>query len=139
MDLDQQQLTIQTASSRLGRQIIEIEGISKSYGEDPLFCSFSYHLLRDDRVGIIGPNGCGKSTLLKSIGGLLQPDSGFVKHGETVKLGYFSQECEEMDTSLRAIDYIKDIAPQVATAQGMMTATQMLELFLFDSSLQRCV
>lgn len=134
--LEQDKLKISSMSSRLGKKIIEIDGISKHYGDRILIRDFSYNLLRGDRIGIIGANGCGKSTLLKMIVGLLPPDSGTVSIGETVRIGYFSQECEDMDTSLRAIDYIKDISAEVQTPEGMLTASQMMEKFLFTSDLQ---
>ena len=132
----QDKLEISAASSRLGKKIIEIEHISKAYNGMDLFRDFSYHLLRGDRVGIIGPNGCGKSTLLKTILGRVTPDSGSVKIGETVKIGYFSQESEDMDPSLRVIDYIRDEAAEIETPDGTFSAVQMLERFLFPPDLQ---
>ncbi|WP_312642119.1 ABC-F family ATP-binding cassette domain-containing protein [Hydrogenoanaerobacterium sp.] len=136
VDLTEDKLEMASMSSRLGKKIIEIEDVSKAYGERTLISGFSYHLLRDDRIGIIGENGCGKSTLLKMIGGVLAPDSGSVVIGDTVRIGYFSQECDEMDMSLRAIDYIKDISAEVQTPEGTLTASQMMENFLFTSDLQ---
>lgn len=124
-------LEIDTVSSRLGKKIIEIEGISKSYGDNTLISDFSYTLLRRDRVGIIGPNGCGKSTLLKIIAGKLEPDRGSVQRGETVRIGYFSQEAEELDPNVRLIKYVEDIALSVQTSEGYISASQMLERFLF--------
>lgn len=136
VDLEQENLSMSSMSSRLGKKVIEINDISKSYGGRQLFHSFSYNLLRGDRIGIVGNNGCGKSTLLKIIMGILVPDSGSVEIGETVRIGYFSQECEEMVTGLRAIDYIKDISSEVETPEGTLTASQMLEKFLFTPDLQ---
>ena len=136
VDLEQEDLKMSSMSSRLGKKIIEIDGISKRYGGRQLIRDFSYHLLRGDRAGIVGPNGCGKSTLLKIIIGTVSPDGGTVDIGETVRIGYFSQECEEMDTGLRAIDYIRDISAEVETPEGTLTASQMLEKFLFSSDLQ---
>lgn len=136
---EQQKLQLSSISSRLGKKIIEVDGISKRYGEQVLFRDFSYHLTRNDRLGLIGPNGCGKSTLLKILVGLILPDEGSISVGETVKIGYFSQESEEMDTSLRTIDYITNIAEQIATPEGMLTASQMLEKFLFPADLQYTV
>lgn len=129
-------MEISASFSRMGRKTIEIEHISKAYGDKVLMKDFSYLLRRDDRLGILGPNGCGKSTLLKMIVGKVQPDSGSIVLGETVKLGYFSQECEEMDLNQRPIDYIKDIAFEVETPNGTLSAAQLMETFLFDSTLQ---
>ena len=136
VDSKQESLEMSSMSSRLGKKIIEICKISKRYGDKQLIRDFSYNLLRRDRVGIIGANGCGKSTLLKIIIGTVPPDSGTVNIGETVRMGYFSQECEEMNMDQRAIDYIKDIAAEVETPEGTLTASQMLEKFLFSSDLQ---
>ena len=129
-------MEISASFSRMGRKTIEFENVSKAYGDKVLIKDFSYLLRRDDRLGILGPNGCGKSTLLKIIAGKIQPDSGSIVLGETVKLGYFSQECEEMDLNQRPIDYIKDIAVEVETPNGTLTASQLMETFLFDSTLQ---
>lgn len=132
----QAKLEINAAASRLGKKTIELKNISKSYPGKQLIADFSYNLLRGDRLGIVGPNGCGKSTLLKIICGLVQPDTGTVSIGETVKIGYFSQECEDMNHSLRAIDYIRNFALEVETPKGTLTAAQLMETFLFDSLLQ---
>ncbi len=132
----QAKLEINAAASRLGKKTIELKNISKSYPGKQLIADFSYNLLRGDRLGIVGPNGCGKSTLLKIICGLVQPDAGTVSIGETVKIGYFSQECEDMDHSLRAIDYIRNFALEVETPRGTLTAAQLMETFLFDGLLQ---
>ncbi|MEL7654925.1 MAG: ABC-F family ATP-binding cassette domain-containing protein [Bacillota bacterium] len=131
---DSAKLELQSLSSRLGKKIIEINHISKSYGENCLISDFEYIVLRNDRIGIIGPNGYGKSTLLKMIMGKVLPDEGNIEIGDTVKIGYFSQENEEMDLSLRMIDYIQSVAYQIATPDGTATASQMLERFLFPSS-----
>ena len=103
-------LEMKSVSSRLGKKIIELEHVSKAFDGVPVISDFSYTVLRNDRIGIIGENGSGKSTLLKLISGELQPDSGSVEIGETVKIGYFSQENEHMDKSRRVIEYICDIA-----------------------------
>ncbi|MEG2686067.1 MAG: ABC-F family ATP-binding cassette domain-containing protein [Christensenellaceae bacterium] len=129
-------LKFDSVSSRLGKKIIEINDVSISYGASPLINHFSYNILRTDRIGIVGKNGCGKSTLLKIINGSIQADFGIVSHGQTVKIGYFSQECEEMDLSARVIDYIKDTSNSIQTADGVLTASQMLEKFLFSGDLQ---
>lgn len=124
-------LEMKSVSSRLGKKIIELEHVSKVFDGIPVISDFSYTVLRNDRVGIIGENGSGKSTLLKLITGQLQTDSGSVEIGETVKIGYFSQENEQMDKSRRVIEYICDIAHNVKTEDGYISASQMLERFLF--------
>ncbi len=129
-------LEISASFSRLGRKTIEFENVSKAYGDRQLIRDFSYILRRDDRLGILGPNGCGKSTLLKMIAGQVQPDSGSISIGETVKIGYFSQEWMDMDPKQKPIDYIKDIAVEVETPNGTLTAAQLMETFLFDGTLQ---
>ena len=123
-------------STRLGRKIIELTDINKSYTDKILIKDFSYILLRDDRIGIIGPNGSGKSTLLNIMAGLIPSDSGIVEIGDTVKIGFFTQESKEMDESLRVIEYIKKEAEYVTTAEGKITASQMLERFLFAPAVQ---
>ena len=135
-NLPDQQLELNSLSSRLGKRIVELEDISKSYDGQLYINQFSYNLLRNSRIGIVGPNGCGKSTLLKIICGKLQPDSGVVHIGETVKFRYFSQECDEMDLSMRVIDYIKEVAERIQTPDGVLTASQLLEKFLFPGELQ---
>lgn len=134
LNLKSSTLQLQNLSTRLGRKIVEINHIAKSYGENKLISDFEYTVLRNDRIGIIGPNGSGKSTLLKIIMGVIIPDEGYIEIGDTVKIGYFSQENEEMDLSLRVIDYIQSVAYQITTADGTITASQMLERFLFPSS-----
>lgn len=124
-------LEMKSVSSRLGKKIIELEHVSKAFDGVPVISDFSYTVLRNDRIGIIGENGSGKSTFLKLISGELQPDSGSVEIGETVKIGYFSQENEHMDKSRRVIEYICDIAHNVKTEDGYISASQMLERFLF--------
>ncbi|SHL98702.1 ATP-binding cassette, subfamily F, uup [Anaerosporobacter mobilis DSM 15930] len=125
-----------SVASRLGKKTIELHEVSKSYGEKVLFRDFTYILLKNDRIGIIGKNGCGKSTLLKVINGIVEPDSGYVEIGETVKIGYFSQENEEMDPNIKVIDYVKSVAEYIATSEGSITASQMLEKFLFTGAMQ---
>lgn len=130
---------LESIASRLGRTTVELKDICKSYGDRMLLQDFTYIFLKNDRVGIIGPNGSGKSTLMKIIAGWVQPDSGTVQIGQTVKLGYFSQENEAMDESLRVIDYIKNAAEYVKTKDGSISASQMLERFLFPVSVQYTV
>ena len=124
------------ASSRLGKKIIELQDVSKSFGGRPIISHFSYNLLRNDRIGIVGRNGAGKSTLLHTIAGELTPDSGTVDIGTTVKIGHFSQEGRELDLNQRVYDFIHDIADEVRTDEGTFTANQMMERFLFPGDLQ---
>ncbi|WP_303788188.1 ABC-F family ATP-binding cassette domain-containing protein [Ruminococcus flavefaciens] len=131
-----EKVQLQSVSSRLGRKTIEIENISKSVDGKPLITDFSYIVSRDARIGIVGRNGEGKSTFLKMLHGDIAPDSGNIIVGDTVNIGYFSQECESMDPSLRVIEYIRETADIVRTPDGTVTASQMLERFLFNSELQ---
>ncbi|MGG4351164.1 ABC-F type ribosomal protection protein TaeA [Paenibacillus lautus] len=131
------ELDVSVASTRLGRKILEIEGLRKKIDDKTLIQDLSYIAVPEDRIGIVGPNGSGKSTLLNLIAGRIQPDGGEVVLGPTVKLGYFTQEHQEMDGSQRVIEYIKDEAEVVRTADGSaITAAQMLERFLFPPALQ---
>lgn len=134
-ELDQS-MELESISSRLGRTTVELDHLCKAYGDKTLIKDFTYIFLKNDRVGIIGPNGSGKSTLMKMIAGWVQPDSGTVEIGQTVKMGYFSQENEAMDESLKVIDYIKNVAEYVQTKDGSVSASMMLERFLFPSSVQ---
>ena len=127
---------ISAASSRLGKQIIEVENLSKMYDGRTLFTDFSYIFLKDDRVGFVGENGCGKTTLMKMLALQSEPDTGTILVGQTVKIGYFSQESESLDDNMRVIDYIRETAEYVRTPEGSISATMMLERFLFDSTLQ---
>lgn len=129
-------IEISSASSRLGKTTIELEHISKSYDNIPVISNFTYFFLRNDRIGIIGPNGCGKSTLMNIITGNVTPDSGIVTIGQTVKIGYFSQENEAMDESLRVIDYVREGGEVIHTKDGTVSASVMLERFLFPPDQQ---
>lgn len=131
-----QNVEMDSAGTRLGKKTIELHQISKAYGEKKLIEDFTYIILRDDRLGIIGPNGCGKSTLMKIITGRLAPDSGEVVTGDTVKIGYFAQENEDMEEDIRVIDYIRNVADYIQTSGGKISASQMLERFLFTASMQ---
>ena len=136
---DQSKLEVSALSSRLGKKIIEIEQISKSFDGKVLVKDFSYNLLKGDRVGIIWPNGYGKTTLVRMICGLLEPDQGRIVRGETVRIGYFSQESfagEDFDPTVKAIDYIHHISQEIQTPEGTLTAAQMMEKFLFPADLQ---
>ena len=124
------------ASSRLGKKIIELKDVSKSFDGRPIVNHFSYNLLRNDRIGIVGRNGAGKSTLLHLVAGELAPDSGTVDIGTTVKIGHFSQEGRELDLNQRVYDFIHDIADEVRTDEGTFTANQMMERFMFPGNLQ---
>ena len=133
---EDQKVEIDSVETRMGKKTIELHHIFKSFGEKVCIRDFDYIVLKNQRLGIIGPNGCGKSTLLKIIAGITEPDSGSVELGETIKIGYFSQEPEEMNTSQRVIDYIKDVAEYIPTKDGLISASKLLEQFLFDSSMQ---
>ena len=135
LELDQS-MELESISSRLGRTTVKLDHLGKAYGDKTLIKDFTYIFLKNDRVGIIGPNGSGKSTLMKMIAGWVQPDSGTIEIGQTVKMGYFSQENEAMDESLKVIDYIKNVAEYVQTKDGSVSASMMLERFLFPSSVQ---
>lgn len=131
-----QTVEIDSVKSRMGKKTIELHHVSKSFEGKVCVRDFDYIVLKNQRLGIIGPNGCGKSTLLKMIAGILPPDSGEIEIGETVKIGYFSQEVEDMDTGERVIDYIKDVAEYIPTREGLVSASKLLERFLFDSAMQ---
>ncbi len=133
----QENLEISVASTRLGRKIMEFNHVSKSYGDRCLIHDLDYTLARTDRIGIVGPNGIGKSTLINLIRGKIKPDAGTIDVGETVNIGCFAQESEEMNPNMRAIDYIKEKREYIETADGTrITASQMCERFLFDGHLQ---
>ena len=127
---------LESIASRLGRTTVEVKDLCKAYGDKVLMKDFTYIFLKNDRAGIIGPNGSGKSTLMKMLAGWVEPDSGTIQIGQTVKMGYFSQENEAMDESLKVIDYIKNVAEYVKTKDGSISASQMLERFLFPSGMQ---
>ena len=127
---------VATASSRLGRKTVELEHVSKGFDGQTVIRDFSYTLLRDDRIGIVGPNGAGKTTLLNLFSGALAPDSGRVDFGGTVRLGCFTQEGRELDPKQRPWDCIHEIASGIKTREGTLSASQMLERFLFDGDRQ---
>ncbi len=133
---EERQVEIESLPSRIGGKTIELEQISKRYGERVLYRDFTYHFRKTDRLGIIGPNGCGKSTLVKTILGILEPDEGSVTIGQTLQFGYFSQENEQLDESARVIDYIRNTAEYIRTADGLVSASEMCDRFLFDPKLQ---
>jgi len=129
-------IAVTAIASRLGRKTVELEHVSKAYGGRTIIRDFSYTILRDDRVGIIGRNGAGKSTLLNMIAGALPPDSGSVDFGGTVRIGYFTQEGRELDPNQRPYDFIHEVASEVRTKDGRLSATQMMERFMFGADLQ---
>ena len=130
------QVEMGSVGTRLGKKTIELYDISKAYGDKVLFKHFSYIFKRFERIGFVGHNGCGKSTLMKILADLEQAVSGAIEWGETIKIGYFAQECEVMDERERVIDYIKDAAEYVRTSEGLVSASKMLERFLFSSDMQ---
>ncbi|MFJ5623841.1 ABC-F family ATP-binding cassette domain-containing protein [Peribacillus loiseleuriae] len=125
-------LDIELSGARLGKKVLELESISKSYGNHIILHNFSYLFKRGDRIGIVGQNGTGKSTLLNILAGRVQIDSGVIETGQTVKIGYYTQESEDMDDSMRMIEYIRETAESIALKDGTyISAAQMLERFLF--------
>lgn len=134
---EEKELSLSSVSARLGRTTIEIDGISKAYHEgEPLIRDFTYYFLKNDRIGIIGPNGAGKTTLMKLIAGWEIPDAGTINIGQTVRIGYFSQENEKLKEDERVIDSIRSVAEYIRTADGLISAGMMLERFLFPPSQQ---
>ena len=133
---EEKRVAMDSVASRMGNKTIELAGISKSYDDRKLIEDYSYIFLKNDRIGIIGPNGCGKSTLLRIINGIVKPDAGSLDIGQTIRMGYFSQENEYMNDSMRVIDYVKEVGEYITTSDGKITASQMLENFLFDGALQ---
>lgn len=130
------QVEMGSVGTRLGKKTIEVYDISKAYGDKVLFEHFSYIFKRFERIGFVGHNGCGKSTLMKILSNLESADSGSIEWGETIRIGYFAQECEIMDERQRVIDYIKDAAEYVRISEGLVSASKMLERFLFSSDMQ---
>lgn len=138
------QVEISSAVTRLGKTTLELDNVSKSYGDKELIKGFSYIFLKDDRIGFVGKNGCGKTTLMKMMAGKIEPDSGEIVVGQTVKIGYYSQEIETnkdagiayMNPDIRVIDYIRETAEFVKTKDGTVSASAMLEKFLFNADAQ---
>ncbi|MGL5068706.1 MAG: ABC-F family ATP-binding cassette domain-containing protein [Sarcina sp.] len=134
---EHENVEISVMGTRLGKKILEFHGISKGFGDRQLIQDFNYITVKQDRIGIVGNNGMGKSTLIKMINEEMLPDSGEIIKGETVKIGYFSQDSDDMNPNMRAIDYIKEVAEYISTADGTkITAGEMCERFLFDGTMQ---
>ncbi|WP_426348092.1 ribosomal protection-like ABC-F family protein [Alloiococcus sp. CFN-8] len=132
-----QDVEMSSLSSRLGRKVVEIEGLSKEMGGKKLLDNFTYTLLRDDRIAIVGPNGVGKSTFMKLVAGELKADAGHIDIGETVKLAYFSQETSHMDEEMRVIEYVREEAEYIQVSDSeKISASSLCERFLFDSTMQ---
>lgn len=134
--LRDQTVEMDSVETRMGKKTIELHHVSKSFGEKKVLDDFDYIILKNQRLGIIGPNGCGKSTLMKIIAGILDPDQGEVEVGDTIRIGYFAQEVPDMDKQMRVIDYIREVAEYIPTRDGKISASMMLERFLFDSAMQ---
>ena len=134
--VSEQTVEMDSVETRMGKKTVELHQISKSFGDKIIVKDFEYIFLKNQKIGIVGSNGCGKSTLLKIIAGVLKPDEGFVEMGETIKMSYFAQDVPDMDTNQRVIDYVKDIAEYIPTREGRITASQMLERFLFTPDMQ---
>ncbi len=131
------ELDISVGFSRMGKKILELDSVSKSYGDLKVIEGFNYSLKRGDRIGVIGPNGAGKTTLLEIIAGGVEPDAGHVERGQTIVIGYYDQENRELNDAQRVIDYIREVAEKIETSDGqVITASQMLEKFLFPPSMQ---
>ena len=133
---DDPTVAITATAGRMGKKLIALEHVSKSFDGNRVLDDFTYHVKRDDRIGVVGKNGAGKTTLLKLVAGALQPDTGTVETGATVRIGYFAQENQALDPNLRVYDYIRSIAAEVETAEGTLSAAQLLEQFLFDGTMQ---
>ena len=131
-----QVVEMDSIETRMGKKTIELQHLSKRYGDKVILDDYSYIFLRNQKVGIIGPNGCGKSTLMKMLVGQVEPDSGVIEIGETIRMGYFAQDEKEMDDRQRVIDYVKDIGEYIITRDGRISASQMLERFLFTPEMQ---
>ena len=134
--MEEAQVSMSSVASRMGKKTVELEGLCKAYGEKRLIADFSYIFRRDDRIGIVGPNGSGKTTLLKMIVGETGPDAGTVGLGETIRIGYFAQDNVHMEEEMKAIDYVREVAEYIQTNDGKITASALMERFLFDGALQ---
>lgn len=131
-----QRVELDQVETRMGKKTMELHHLTKSFGDQTIVRDLNYIFLKNQKVGIIGPNGCGKSTLIKMLAGLVEPDSGMIEKGETIRIGYFAQEEQPMDDRQRVIDYVKDIGEYITTKEGQISASQMLERFLFSPDMQ---
>lgn len=131
-----QTVELDSIETRMGKKTLELEHVSKSFGDTVILEDYSYIFLKNQKVGIVGPNGCGKSTFVKMLAGIETPDSGTIEVGDTIRIGYFAQEEKHMDDSQRVIDYVKNIGEYIQTRDGRISASQMLERFLFTPDMQ---
>ncbi len=134
--IEEQSVEMSSVASRMGKKTIELQGLSKAYDGQQLLSDFNYIFLKEDRIGIVGSNGSGKSTLLKMIVGEVQPDAGIIEIGETIKIGYFAQDNVHMDEDMKAIEYVREVAEYIQTNDGKITASALMERFLFDGTMQ---
>lgn len=134
--IEEAQVELSSVASRMGKKTIELKEISKGYAKEKLIRDFSYIFLRQDRIGIVGPNGCGKTTLLNMITGQTEPDEGVIDIGETIRIGYFAQNNAHMDEEMKAIEYVREVGEYIQTNDGKLTASALMERFLFDGTLQ---
>ncbi|MBE5893943.1 MAG: ABC-F family ATP-binding cassette domain-containing protein [Lachnospiraceae bacterium] len=134
--IEEQRMEMSSMASRMGRKTLEIDGLTKAYGDLVLMKDFSYHFVKGDRIGIVGPNGSGKSTLLKMLVGEVLPDAGTIVLGETIKIGYFAQDNVHMNENMKAIEYVREVAEIIQTPDGPVTASALMERFLFDGTMQ---
>ena len=133
---EETKVVMSSITSRMGKKTIELKNISQSYEGRTFIKDFSYLVLKNERIGIIGPNGCGKTTLLQILNGRIQPEEGSVEIGDTINIGYFTQESEGMNPNQRVIDYVKETAEYIAVPEGRISASKMLERFLFTPDMQ---
>lgn len=134
--LEEARVELSSVASRMGKKTIELKGLAKAYDGRRLVSDFNYIFLRQDRIGIVGPNGCGKTTLLRMIIGQTEPDSGMIEIGETIRIGYFAQNNVHMDEDMKAIEYVREVGEYIQTSEGKLTASALMERFLFDGTLQ---
>ena len=134
--MQEETVRLDSVETRMGKKTIELSHVGKRFGDRVILEDFSYIFLKNQKVGIVGPNGCGKSTFMKMLANVLEPDTGEIQVGETIRIGYFSQEEQEMDENQRVIDYVKEIGEYILTSEGRISASQLLERFLFTPDMQ---